>query len=106
MAIFPLMFPLPVAVMVAVVVPDPVTVVGLNEQVTPDKLEQEKATGPLKLLTGVTVIVAVPLWPVKILRLVVGVLALKSGGLANAVANALTSSEPRPLARSNPVEAL
>jgi hypothetical protein len=91
--------------MVAVVLmgspPVGVTVVGLNEQVSPvGSPEHEKLTGALKLLIGVTVIVAVPLAPVNTVRLVVGVLAEKSGGAFKATAKLFTSREPNPVARS------
>jgi hypothetical protein len=95
-----------VAVVVAGAPPVGVTVDGLNEQVPPvGRPEHAKPTGALKLLTGVTVIVAVPLAPVNRLRLVVGVLAVKSGGVFKATAKLLTSSEPSPVAKSKPVPA-
>jgi hypothetical protein len=87
------------------VVPGGATELGLNEHVTPDTPEQLKLTDPVKLLIGTTVIVADPLCPSNTLRVVVGVLAVKSGGLARATAKLSTSTEPKPLAISNPVEA-
>jgi hypothetical protein len=87
------------------VVPGGVTVDGLNEQVTPDTPAHAKLTDPVKLLIGATVMVAVPVCPSNTVRLVVGELAVKSGGLAKATAKLFTSMEPRPLARSNPVVA-
>ena len=100
----------PPARMVAVVVtgaPLGVTVVGLKEQVLPvGSPVQAKLTEPVKLLIGVTVIVAVPLWPANRVRLVVGELAEKSGGAARARAKLLTSIEPKPVAKSYPVPAV
>src|SRR5208283_79877 len=96
------------AVMVAVVVAGPpsgVTLEGLNEQLVPVGPEQLKLSGPLKLLTGVTVIVAVPLCPAYTLRLEVEELTEKSGGFFRATASLSTSTEPSPVAISNPAVA-
>jgi hypothetical protein len=95
--------------MVAVVIagaPLGVTVAGLKEQVPPEgRPLQAKLTDPPKLLIGVTVIVAVPLWPAKTVRLVVGELAEKSGGVLSATAKLLALTDPKPVAKSNPVPA-
>jgi hypothetical protein len=89
------------------VVPGGVTVVGLNEHDCPvGNPEQEKFTAWLKLLIGVTVIVALPLCPEATVKLVVGELAEKSGrGLVNATARLFTSSDPSPVTRSYPAPA-
>ena len=96
--------PLPVIVAVVCVVVGGVTVVGLNEQVEPEGSPlQAKLTEPVKLLTGTTVIVAVPLCPENTFKVVVGELAVKSGGAASATAKLFKSSEPNPVARSKPL---
>jgi hypothetical protein len=97
--------PLPVIVAVVCVVVGGVTVAGLNEHVEPEgRPVQAKPTEPVKLFLGTTVIVAVPLCPEKTLMVVVGELAVKSGGLASATAKLFKSREPSPVARSKPVE--
>ena len=101
----PVVLPATIVAVVVTAAPFGVTVLGLNEQFVPLSPEQEKLTEPVKLLTGVTVIVAVPLCPGKSLRLVVVELAVKSGGLAAAVSKLFTSTEPNPVTRSYPVPA-
>src|ERR1700689_546065 len=97
----------PPAVTVAVVVmgspPLGVTFVGLNEHVLPvGSPLQAKLTGPLKLLTGVTVMVAVPVCPANTDRLLTEELTEKLGGFFRATATLFTSTEPRPVAISYP----
>lgn len=97
------------AVMVAVVVtaaPFGVTEEGLKVQVVPLGPVQEKLTVPVKLCTGVMVMVEVPLCDGQSVSVLAEEVPLKSGGVFRATAKAFRSSEPRPLARSNPADAL
>src|SRR5579872_927436 len=97
------------AVIVAVVVTAAlfgVTVEGLKVQVVPLGPAQEKLTVPVKLFLGVMVMVDVPVCEGQRVSVLAEEVPLKSGVVFRAMAKLFRSSEPRPVARSNPVEAL